>query len=680
MTMSGSLRVLFVYNREDRLLPVVKELRNGGFTPSYQRVNTESGFRTALRDDKWDIVIAHDSVPQLGAAQALAIHEHLGAGAPFILVSESANTETAVESIKAGASDFLMEGNLLRLVPAVQRALLEAAARRANRCASAAQNESEAMLGLIYNSTLEKLVLFAALPDSQYRVASANRAFVEFARQTLGFSDAPDLSGKRLEEIAESIFRCSSSAAKSLRERCDAAFRNGQPMTFDMVFLLPTRKLHAELTLVPVASRDAFSPHLLFACRDITARKDTEDRQRMLEVQLQKSRRLEALGQLAGGIAHDFNNLLTGILGHGELIKADLDANSTAHGHVSHIVGATLRARDLIRQILAFSRREAPDRKPVYVEPIVREALNLIRVTTPFGIAIETSLKPNLPAVLGDASQLHQVLVNLCTNAVQAMGEHGKMTINLEDVEVEAGFADEHPPLDAGAHILLTVSDTGAGISEEAMEHLFEPFFSTKPIGAGSGLGLAVVHGIVRNHQGAIDVSSRPDEGTTFQVYLPVSGVLPDSRASTFFNVPRGSGEMILYVDDEVGIVNLASAVLAQIGYQPRSFTCTTEALAAFQERPHDFAAVITDLTMPSMTGTELRKQIHAIRPEIPVILTSGYSAAIDEGRAARSGFVEILAKPFPMRTLAETLHRVLHEEPEASSVDGSNWDDSSRT
>lgn len=670
--MNKVLRVLFVEDCEDDVVLLVRELRRGGYTPRMQRVDTAASFREALSNDEWDIVISDYSMPGFNGLQALAIHCELAPELPFILISGTVGEQIAVESMKAGASDYLMKENLIRFVPAVQRALRESAERHTHRRALVSLRESQSMLSLIYNNTSDKLVLFAALPDGTYRIASANRTFLEFARQSLGMSNYPTLSGKCLEEMAETIFRCSTESVKSMRERCDAAFQQGEAVTCETVFTFPARKLHSELTFVPVTERESGTQHLLWVCRDITARKEGEDRQRALESQLQQSRKLEALGQLAGGIAHDFNNLLTGILGYGELIKSDADGNPNTQSHVEQILAAALRAKELIRQILAFSRREAPDRKPIYFEPIVREALNLVRASAPAGIAIESFVMPDMPPVLGDTTQLHQVLLNLCTNAIQAMGERGKLSLSLETVRVDAAFARNHPPLAEGEFIRLSVSDTGAGISSTAMEHLFEPFFTTKPVGAGTGLGLAVVHGIVRAHEGVISVYSRMGEGTTFQVYFPISGVLPDSKPSTISRIPRGNGEMILFVDDEAGIVNLASAVLEQIGYRPISFTKSLEALAAFKERPNDFAAIITDLTMPNMTGTELARKIHELRPEIPVILTSGYSGAIDEGRAAKSGFVEILGKPFPMRTLAETLHRVLHKAIEVASTGAS--------
>ncbi len=664
--MSKPLRILFVEDSQDDVALLLRELRQGGYAPSLARVESADAFRSALGNEEWDIVVSDYSMPQFNGLRALAIHLELAPELPFLLISGTVGEEIAIEAIKAGASDYLMKGNLMRFVPAVTRALREAADRRTHRRALASLRESQAMLSLIYNSTSDMLVLFSVLPDDSYRIVSTNQTFQEFVRQLQGTNAPPNLIGARLEEMAEAVLHCSPEAVAQLRKKCGAAVREGWPASYETVFDLPARRMYVELSLAPVRNPDAGSQHLLWACRDISARKEAEERQRNLEMQLQQARKIEALGQLAGGIAHDFNNLLTGILGYGELIKSNCMEDAVTQGQIDHILHAAYRAKDLVKQILAFSRREVPDRRPISFEPIVNEVLNLIRASAPPGIQVETFMSPEMPAVLGDATQLHQVAINLCTNAVQAMGEKGKLSVSLETVNVDAAFARNHPPLHEGEFIRLSVSDTGPGITSKAMEHLFEPFFTTKPPGAGTGLGLAVVHGIVRSHEGTISVYSKAGEGTTFQVYFPVSGILPDSKPSSGGDMPHGHGELILFVDDEEGIVALATAVLEQLGYRPLSFTHADEALNHFSNDPHAFAAVITDLTMPHMSGAELAQAIHELRPEVPIILTSGYSGAIDENRAVRSGFAEILGKPFAMRALAESLQRVLSPQEAA--------------
>jgi nitrogen-specific signal transduction histidine kinase/DNA-binding response OmpR family regulator len=667
--MNAPLRILFVEDNEDDVALLLRALRSGGFEPTSQRVDSADALRHVLRNEEWDVVISDYSMPRFNGMQALAIHRESASDIPFILVSGTVGEDIAVESIKAGASDYLMKGNLIRFVPAIQRALREAAERRDYRRAVMSLRESQAMLSLIYNNTSDSLILFSVLPDASFRVASVNLAFLDFAKQILGTRGHPSLAGKRLEEIAARIYACSTTEVVRLVHRCDAVIQEARPATVETCFTLPPRRMHVELTLIPVSGAEAHGKHLLWACRDVTTRKECEERQRALEAQLQQAKRLEALGQLAGGIAHDFNNLLTGILGYGELVKAALATNDPGQAHIDQVLVAAHRAKDLVRQILAFSRRERPDRKPIQLEPIVREALDLIRASSPPGIVVESYLVPDLPPILGDATQLHQVLVNLCTNAVQAIGKRGKLSLSLESVQVDAAFARNHPPLREGEFIRLSVSDSGSGISSAAMDHLFEPFFTTKAPGAGTGLGLAVVHGIVRSHEGTISVYSRAGEGTTFQVYFPVSGVLPDSTPNTVAELPRGRGEKILFVDDESGIVNLATTVLGQLGYRPMGFTIPAEALKTFAAGPLSFAAAITDLTMPDMTGIELAGHLQRLQPGLPVMLTTGYSGAIDIDRSACSGFAEILGKPFTMRSLAEALHRVLTRQFEEAAA-----------
>ncbi|MCE9534276.1 MAG: response regulator [Planctomycetes bacterium] len=457
--MSTPLRILFVEDSEDDVALLLRELRKGGFQPFSARVDSPQGFRQALQDEEWDIVISDYSMPVFNGLQALAIHVEHTPDVPFILISGTVGEDVAVESIKAGANDYLMKSNLIRFVPAVHRAMSESAERHKHRRALVSLRESQSMLSLIYNSTSDKLALFSVLPDDSYRIASANQTLLDFAKQALGTSGYPTLVGKRLEEMAESIFRCTPEAVASLRKKCDKAMRDRRPVSLETTFVMPDRRLHVELNLVPVSGNEANGENLLWACRDISARKEAEERQRSLESQLQQSRKLEALGQLAGGIAHDFNNLLTGILGYGELIQDSQDTHSPVHGQVDQILTAANRAKDLIRQILTFSRREVPDRKPVYLDPIVREALNLVKSTAPAGITFESFLAADLPPILGESTQLHQVLINLCTNAVQAMGERGKLSLSVETVHVDAAFARNHPPLREGEFIRLSVSD-----------------------------------------------------------------------------------------------------------------------------------------------------------------------------------------------------------------------------
>lgn len=386
---------------------------------------------------------------------------------------------------------------------------------------------------------------------------------------------------------------------------------------------------------------------------------DITDR-RVLESRVRQSEKMESLGTLAGGIAHDFNNLLAAILGYGELVHASLPPRSEAAGDMQQVIGAARRARDLVRQILAFSRQQDLERVPVDAGSVVEETLRLVRASLPSTIAIRTRLAPTLSAVVGDASQVQQVLLNLCTNAEYAMrGRPGAaLEVTTSEValdSVAAGAAGVVP----GCYVRITVSDTGAGIPAEQLPRIFEPFFTTKPVGEGTGLGLAVAHGIVSSHGGAIRARSAPGQGTTFEVDLPCA---PASAAIPAIEAPPlqpGTGR-ILIVDDEVALVNVIKRILLRLGYSPIVAHDAEQALDLFDQAPDAVDLVITDLTMPDMTGDVLARELLARRPDLPIVLVTGFSPHMTPERARELGIAAYLTKPMEIVELAATLQRLL--------------------
>ncbi|MFA6545931.1 MAG: PAS domain S-box protein, partial [Limisphaerales bacterium] len=340
---------------------------------------------------------------------------------------------------------------------------------------------------------------------------------------------------------------------------------------------------------------------------DITCEDITEGRK--LEEQFRQSQKMEAVGQLAGGIAHDFNNILGAIIGNTELARADAQASPATLDCLEAIMQAGHRASDLVRQILAFSRRQEQQRQPMQLQFVVREALKLLRSTVPATIEIKTHLA-DTPTVLADPSQIHQVVMNLCTNAAQAMrGRPGVLKVELDEVEADAGFAQTHADLAPGHYVRLTVADTGCGMDRATQERIFEPFFTTKPPGEGTGLGLSVVHGIMKSHDGSVSVYSQPGEGTTFHLYFPVLNAEVAAPAAALAPVPRGHGEHVLFVDDELALVQLGRKVLDGLGYQVTTKSSASEAFAIVRDQPDYFDLVVTDLTMPGMSGADLARQ-----------------------------------------------------------------------
>jgi PAS domain S-box-containing protein len=393
---------------------------------------------------------------------------------------------------------------------------------------------------------------------------------------------------------------------------------------------------------------------------DITAQKQAQLEKERLEAQLRHSQKMEAVGTLAGGIAHDFNNVLGAILGYGELALQHSAGNSALRRYLDNVMHAAERAKLLVERILGFSRSGLGDLVLVNVQSVVAETLELLAGSLPVGVRLERKLEAGDAAVIGDPTYLHQVTMNLCTNAVQAMERGGVL-----GVTVQRQHATEVRPLARGSlvpgeYVRLTVADTGAGIPAEVMERIFDPFFTTKSVGGGTGLGLSLVHGIVADLGGAIDVSSTLGAGTRFEIWLPVAGEASAARPSPAGDLPHGNGETVMIVDDEQQLVELAEEVVARLGYEPVGFVSSTAALQAFRAEPQRFDAVLTDEMMPEVAGTELARQVRALRPSIPILLMSGRAVQSVVDGAAEVGVNELLRKPLHSREIADALARVL--------------------
>ena len=396
---------------------------------------------------------------------------------------------------------------------------------------------------------------------------------------------------------------------------------------------------------------------------DITEQKQAQLEKERLEAQLRQSQKMEAVGTLAGGIAHDFNNVLGAILGYGELAVQHSAGNSALRRYLDNVMHAAERAKLLVERILGFSRSGLGDLVLVNVQWVVNETLELLAGSLPTGIRLERRLEAGDAAVIGDPTYLHQVTMNLCTNAVQAMERGGVLGVTLQRLQVTELRALARGSLVPGDYVRLAVADTGAGIPAEVMERIFDPFFTTKSVGEGTGLGLSLVHGIVADLGGAIDVSSTMGEGTRFEIWLPVAGEASGANTEPAGDLPYGSGETVMIVDDEPQLVALAEEVVARLGYEPVGFASSTAALQAFRAEPQRFDVVITDQMMPDLLGTELARQVRAVRPSIPILLMSGRAVQSVVDRAAEVGVNEVLRKPLHSQEIADSLARVLSGE-----------------
>jgi PAS domain S-box-containing protein len=399
---------------------------------------------------------------------------------------------------------------------------------------------------------------------------------------------------------------------------------------------------------------------------DISSQKQAQLEKELLEAQLRQSQKMEAIGTLAGGIAHDFNNILGAIVGYGELAHQQSKEGTALRRYLDNVIHATGRARALVDRILGFSRSGLGERIPVNVQSVIEETLELLQASLPAGIRIESSLEAGNAAVIGDATHLHQVAMNLFTNAVQAMQHGGVLGVVLERIELSHQLSVARGTLPAGSYLRLVVSDTGTGIPATVLDRMFDPFFTTKGVGEGTGLGLSLVHGIVTDLGGAIDVRTREDEGTRFEIWLPTAGEVGKPVAAAAQELPRGNGETVMIVDDERPLVALVEETLAELGYEPVGFHSSAAALAAFRAAPERFDLILTDEAMPDLTGTELARHMRQARPVVPIILVSGHSGAQLARAAAVIGINELLRKPLQRQELAETVARVLRVVPSA--------------
>jgi signal transduction histidine kinase/CheY-like chemotaxis protein len=443
----------------------------------------------------------------------------------------------------------------------------------------------------------------------------------------------PNLWCKRIEEIT------SSNSSETYELDCD----DGQ--TFFM-------------TLQPIAGSGYVNAYGL----DITHRKKAEKEKIELELQLSQRQKMEAIGTLAGGIAHDFNNILAAMQGYLELSLDDLSDENVVRGNLEQILSCVNRATKLVRQILTFSRKDQQEKEkePVQISSIVKEVHGMLRSSLPATIKFNRKIQADSSVVLADPTHIHQVLVNLCTNSAHAMRDQGGLLeIMLKDVALESETRIGDELLGPGNYVKISVSDSGCGMDKKVLERIFEPFFTTRKVNEGTGLGLSVVHGIIKSHDGAIAVSSTPGKGTTFDIFLPKieSSEIQESQPLQ----PTTDGrEVILLVDDEEMMVDVTGRILNRLGFDVVGKTSSLDALEAFQKEPDKFDLVLTDQVMPNMTGTQLAEELISIRSDIPIILCSGFPENVSPDQLEKIGIREFIAKPITKEEIGKTIRRVL--------------------
>ncbi len=647
MRMTTQLRVLIVEDSEDDCLLLLDRLRRGGYDPLYQRVETEKEMEEALDRRKWDIILCDHALPSFSAFGALALMKKKGLDFPFIIVSGTVGEETAVKAMKAGAHDYLMKDNMARLLPAIERELREAKERNKRRRTEEALRASEKRYRELFDSISD--IIYTQ--DMEGRFTTVNLALA----RTFGVP-RHKLVGHKPDEFMKQAFRDEfrNVYLKGLKEQ---GHFEGTSLYFDV----EGKRHYIEYRSILVQGEGG-SMLISGSGREVTERVNAEKRLKQLQDQLLQAQKMEAVGTLAGGIAHDFNNILQAILGSVQLLWTHYGLDETTQKYLSQIHSSAERAGELVKRLLTFSRKVETNVHSLDLNDMVTQSVKILERTLPRMIELDVSLAATLPRIKGDDNQLEQVLLNLGANSRDAMEDGGKITIRTEAVEVQDELCRRNVIGFTGPAVKLSFSDTGYGMDDETMKHIFEPFYTTKEVGKGTGLGLAMVYGIVKSHDGAILCSSTPGSGTTFEIFFPVPAheMVQPAGTGTPKRVTKGGTETILLVDDDEAIVDIGRSILERFGYVVVTASSGEDAIKLYREIGRNIALVILDLSMPGMGGSKCLNILLQADPTVKVLIASGYSADMQIGDMAAMGAAGFIGKPFRLDELLRKVREIL--------------------
>ena len=640
--MSDKIRILYIddYDLDRELVKDALEREHGGF--EVMEAANRDAFLELLQTHAFDVVLSDFNIAGFEGLQVLETVRSIDANLPVIIVTGTGSEEIAVKALKQGASDYVIKrtAHIRKLPQTILAAMEKQSLKEQREQAKAALRESEEKYRLLVENATDAIYI-------------AQDGSAKFANPK-----AEKMTGYTAEELAQISFVdiIHPEDRGMVFERYLKRLKGEDPPNIYSFRIISKsgEELPVELNTVLVNWKGR--PATLNFLRDNTEKE-------RLEAQLRQAQKMEAVGTLSGGIAHDFNNILGIILGNTELAMDDVPEWNPARGNLEEIRNACFRAKDVVQQILSFSRRTETHRKPFRMVPILKESLKLLRASIPTSIDILQDIQTDADTVFGNPTQLHQVLINLCTNAAHAMEEGGILKITLTNHVLDGRAAAPYPHAAPGRYVKLSVEDTGCGMPPEIMNRIFDPYFTTKDVDKGTGMGLAVVHGIVEGHEGVLSVRSKPKEGSTFDILFPaVDGkcVLEPGMSGAL----SPGHERILFVDDEEAMANLNRQRLERLGYQVETRTDPFEALALFRSHPERFDLVITDMTMPGLSGDGLAQELMKIKPNIPVLLCTGYSDRIDKDKAQKMGLAGYALKPLDLIELARTVRDLLdHQE-----------------
>jgi two-component system cell cycle sensor histidine kinase/response regulator CckA len=591
---------------------------------------------------------------------------------PVIFMTALAETEHKVKGLEVGAVDYITkpfqrEELLARIAVHLHIRELTKKLQEAKDSLETRVVERTAELAQAISDLHDEIIERKLAEEERVRLATA----IEQAAESIFITDAKwhinyvnpafeETSGYTRDEIIGQharVLQSDTHEPKFYRQLIDLIHRDDFWSGRITTKKKDGSNFEAEVTISSVRDNNGTIINYVSIHRDVT----NEIR---LEKELRQSQKMEAIGTLAGGIAHDFNNILTAIIGFSEIAMMKLDDDNPATHDLQRVLNACLRATSLVKQILSFSRQSEQERRPIPLTSLIEEVLKLLRSSLPSTIEIHQhiSTAPKGDTVLADPTQIHQVLMNLGTNAAHAMrAKGGILSVSLSDFEVDDSLVSLYPDLTRGSYIRLSVSDTGHGMEAAVKERIFDPYFTTKKVGEGTGIGLAMVQGIIKSHGGAIKVYSEPGQGTTFHIFLPKAGGEFKRESAVDEAMYRGT-ERILFVDDETMLVEVAQELIESLGYTITATTNSNDALKLFGSDPNAFDLVITDMTMPELSGMELSGELMAIRPDIPIILCTGFCEQINEKQAKERGIRNFIMKPYGLSTLSITIRKALEK------------------
>jgi len=607
----------------------------GGISFNVESVSLLKDGLDRLTQRMFDVILADLGLPDSQGTETFEMVYSQGHDIPIIVLTAHDDEEFAVKAIQTGAQDYLIKGEISfnLLIRSIRYAI------ERNRSEKVIRESKEE-----WERTFNAIDDIITILDPDMRIVRTNRALMRMLNTGPG-----DLIGKYCYEIfRDRTEPCPECPARDV-------IRKNESLTEGLEYVYMSKIF--QISLSPLFDENYAFIGLVHVAKDISEKKK-------MEVQLRQTQRMEAIATLAGGIAHDLNNILFPIYGYTEMTLKLMDENNAVQRNLKRVMEAAERARVMVQQILTFSRKRdgEKERTPWKIQPIVKEALKLLRGSLPSTIDIQRNIDERCGPVLAEPTQIHQIVMNLCTNAYHAMREKGGiLEVSLNEVVLGTDDAAFYPDMAPGPHLKLGVSDTGQGMDKSVTEKIFDPYFTTKKKGEGTGLGLAVVHGIVKNHGGHITVYSELGQGTAFHVYLPLvaDNIRPKVEKKPGLLL-AGQGEHILLVDDEEVIAEMMKQRLEILGYQVTPRTSSSKAVEVFREGPENFDLIITDMTMPQMTGVELSAVVRRIRPDIPIILCSGFSELITEEKAKAMGIQGYIMKPVAIKEMAEAIREAL--------------------